>query len=240
MDKTKIYTKQYYENLALNILKKYYPVKFSKCEKCECPDWLCESVGLEVTRAISTSSGELWSFVKKCDGKEFKDINKEMLRKLGFANELTKCTEDYLYETRSLHNGSLTFLLTKDGRYLFLYYTSKMALVNVCLKDIKGAMMEKLEKLNNNYMHAKENDLAIIIEEQLNYIDAEQIIVDDVITSILNDIKTVYSKRYSIVFDTVYVIFFDNVFAIRTNDLHYERIKMLNQDFLSFSKISMA
>ena len=70
MDKKKILNKEYYENFALNALKLYDPDKFSGMEKHESPDWICDNIGLEVTRAISQEDGNLDAFLKIHIGNE--------------------------------------------------------------------------------------------------------------------------------------------------------------------------
>ena len=239
MGKT-IYTKQYYENFALNALKNYYPDKFSEFEKDESPDWTCGSVGLEITRAVTTQDGELDAFIKDCEGKEFSEIRKERLKKLGFATELTKSNGEHLYESRSSKNGLLTFFHAKDGRYLFLCYTSRMELVDECTKDIKHAIEEKLKKLNSNYKHFEENDLAVIVQEQLNYEVADNLIIDGIVKKMLDDIKSVCGDTtYSMVFDMIYVVFYDNLFAVNTKDLCCKRIQISSSEFLSLSRESV-
>ena len=240
MNKKAIYTKQYYENFALNTLKKYHPEKFSEFEKGESPDWICGSVGLEITRAVTTQDGELDAFIKDCEGKEFSEIRKERLKKLGFATELTKSNCEHLYETRSPKKGLLTFLHAKDGRYLFLFYASRMELVDECTNDIKHAIEEKLKKLNSNYKQFEENDLAVIVQEQLNYEIADNLIIDEIVKKLLDDIKSVCGNTtYSIVFDMIYVIFYDNLFAVNTKDFCCKRIQISSSDFLSLSRESV-
>lgn len=240
MEKKAIYTKKYYENLALNVLKKYYPEKFSEFEKSECPDWICGNVGLEITRAISTPDGELDAFIKDCQEKEFTEIRKERLKKLGFATELVKSNTEHLYELRSAKNGVIFFSHAKDGRFLFLLYISRMELVDDCINGIKHAIEEKLKKLNNNYKQLEENDLAIIVQEQLNYNVAENVIIDDIVTKMLNDIKLIYGNpANTIFFDIIYIVFCDNIFVIDTKTYCCKRTKISSSDFLSLSRESV-
>lgn len=239
MKKT-IYTKQYYENFALNVLKKYYPKKFFEFEKHECPDWLCGNIGLEITRAVSTQDGELDAFIKDCFGKEFSAINIEWLNKLGFETELTKSNMDHIYECRSKENGVLGFLHTKDGRYIFLWFISRMATFDDCAKLIINAAEKKLKKLNSNYDRLEENDLAIIVQEQLNCKIANDIIVDDIINKIINGIKLLYSDtKYSSVFDRIFIIFFDNLFTIDAKNFGCKRIQISSNDLLLLSQQSV-
>lgn len=240
MHKKSIYTKQYYENFALNVLKKYFPEKFSEFIKSECPDWVCGNVGLEITRAVTTQDGELDAFIKDCEGKEFSEIKKERLRKLGFSTELNKSNCEHLYETRSSKNGLLTFLHSKDDRYIFFSYISRMELIDECSNDIKHAIEEKLKKLNNNYKQLEENDLAILVQEQLNYEVADNIIIDNIVEKLLDDIKSAYSNTaYSIGFDTIYVVFYDNILAVDTKDSYCNRIKISSSEFCALSQVSV-
>lgn len=240
MSKKTIYTKQYYENFALNVLKKYYPDKFSKFEKHECPDWLCGKVGLEITRAVSTQDGEMDAFIKDCQGKEFSEINAERLMKLGFSVELTKSNCDHFYETRSPKNGLLSFLHTKDNRFIFYCYFSRMGMVNECIDDILYAVKEKLKKLNHNYERLEENDLAILVPEQLNYIGAENIVVSDIIKELSSGIKTVYSETQHVyTFRHIFIVFFDNFFSVDTKTFECNRIEIHGDDLLQLSKESI-
>lgn len=238
MKKT-ICTKQYYENFAINTLKKYFPEKFSKFKKHECPDWLCGNIGLEVTRSISTQDGELDAFINDCQGKEFSAINKQRLRKLGFQTTLTKSNKEYIYETRSRKNGVISFLHTKDNRYIFLFYFSRVDLVENRINDIDAAIEEKLKKLNSNYDKFEENDLAIIVQEQLNYEIGDRTIVNDIAERIIAFIKSLYSdSKYTIVFDYIYVIFMDNIFIIDAASLSCKRILISSEDIYALSKES--
>lgn len=237
--KKKIYTKQYYENFALNTLKKYFPEKFSRFEKHECPDWLCGKIGLEVTRSISTRDGELDAFINDCGGKEFSDIKKEKLKKLGFPTELTKSTVDHLFETRSRKNGVIYFCHTKDDRYLFSAYFSRVDSAENCIVDMHQTVEAKLKKLNGNYDRLEENDLAIIIQEQLNYGVGEDILINEISEKMTAITKKLYSdSKYPIVFDCIYVIFLDNVFTIDAESLSCKRIIISGEDLLSISKES--
>ena len=232
----KIYTKQYYENFALNALKKYYPEKFSECVKSECPDWVCNNVGLGITRAITKKAGKLDAFIKEYIDKEFSEIKKEHLQKLGFADKLTKSNFEYLYETRSPKNGILTFLHAKDGRYILAYHTSHTEVIDDCINNIKHAVEEKLQKLNNNYKRLEENDLAIIVQEQLSYNGIENVIIDDISKKILDNLKNIYNNTtYSIIFDTIYIIFYDNIFAVNTKNFCYEHKKISSDAFHSLA-----
>lgn len=239
MKKKTIYTKQYYENFALNALKKYYPEKFSEFVKNECPDWLCGNIGLEITRAISTSDGELDAFIKDCQGKDFSEIKKERLKKLGFPTVLVKSKTEHLYELRSIQNGTIYFFLAKDGKYLFWLHTSRMGLVDDCTIDIRHAIEEKLKKLNNNYKQLEENDLAIIVQEQLNYEIGDNIIIDGVVKKMLDDIKAVYSDTATTVFDMIYIVFYDNIFAVDTKNFCCQRTQISSSELLSLSQESV-
>lgn len=237
-----IYTKEYHENFALNALKKYYPDKFSDFKKQECPDWVCGKIGLEITRAVSTQDGELDAFIKDCQGKEFFEIKKARLKKLGFDTELTKGDQENIYEVRSLKNGVIGFYHATEDRYIFLYFLSRMEPVDNCTNSIINAVKRKLEKLNNNYDLLEENNLAIIVQEQLDYVGLGNIIIDEVVESIIDKIKSLYSNgntTYANVFENIYIIFCDNMFAICTKDFSYKRTRIPRNAFLSLSQESM-
>lgn len=117
---------------------------------------------------------------------------------------------------------------------------SRMVHIDKCTNDIKHAIEEKLNKLNNNYKQLEENDLAILVQEQLNYEAADNIIIDNIVKKLLNDIKSVCSNTaYSIGFDTIYVVFYDNIFAIDTKNFCCNRIKISSGDFCTLSQESV-
>ena len=77
--------------------------------------------------------------------------------------------------------------------------------VDNCTNSIINAVKRKLEKLNNNYDLLEENNLAIIVQEQLDYVGLGNIIIDEVVESIIDKIKSLYSNgntTYANVFES--------------------------------------
>lgn len=187
-----IYNKDYYEDLAITVLEHYLPDKFYSMIKGECPDWYNDNVGLEVTRALSQKEGNFDGFIKESMHNYYSELSPKRLAKLGFVEEPTS-RDGIWYEQYSKDNGKLYYIKEKSSEELLLKGTTGgFGLFTDCAKAVGYALETKLKK----YTPKAINDLAILVQDQLNTIVLQEEIVTEVaqlvielLRAIITDIK---------------------------------------------------
>ena len=86
-----------------------------------------------------------------------------------------------------------------------------------------------MKKLNSNYCVKSENDLALLVPEQLNYIWEQEYIVNETLETAIDQVRDIYKKKeYEHYFNYLYLIFLDNLFVIDTKEWKFER-KIISQ-----------
>lgn len=232
------YTKDYYENFVKNTLEFYFPKKFYNLQKSECPDWTGEHVGIEVTRALSTNEGSIDAFIKKYHGKKYSELPKRRLENLGFKGEPIKSNIEIFYDQRSKENGTLTYLKLKNNDLILFRHAGGFGLVTDCVGPIIKAVKEKITKLNSHYSINDENDLAVLVQEQLNYLVLQDEIINEVLDKLIENLKKLSKECTFKTFNYLYVIFYDNIFVINLKDYSYNRVIISKDDLLTLSKLS--
>lgn len=231
------YNKDYYEDLAISILEHYLPDKFYSMIKGECPDWYNDKVGLEVTRALSSQEGNFDDFIKKGIHHYYSELSQKRLVQLGFMEEPTS-RDGIWYEQYSKDNGKLFYIKEKSSGELILCYTiGGFGLFTDCAKAVGYAVEAKLKKLRK-YTPKTINDLAILVQDQLNTIVLQEEIVSEVAQAILDEIKGIYLEFNERIFDNIYVIFYDNVICIDAKTFEYQRIVIPNEDYPLLTSIA--
>lgn len=225
-DLYKVLEKDYFEQYAicaLDVLLK----GFSDFQKGESPDYFTDTVGLEVTRAISTVEGKIDAFWREYHDKRLQEIPQKQLKKMGFV-DLPVSEDNILYRQSSKNNGALLYYKPKNTDDLLLFARIG-SLKTISAEDIKNAVDKKLKKLNSNYCVKPENDLALLVPEQLNYIWGQEYIVSETIETAIEQIRNIYKKKeYEHYFNCLYLIFWDNLFVIDTKEWGFER-KIISQ-----------
>ena len=208
--------KFFYESFSKAVLEYFYPEKFSDLQKEEKPDFINDYVGLEIMLALKSHEGELKSFFEKYNNKPYKDLPSRLLKKLGFKT-ITNY-DDIIYIQRSKKNGKLLYFYSKEKEdYILLGHISPLQSNNIAADNIMSSINKKLKKLNSIYKIKKENYLAILVQEQINYCGVEDVCSSEIIRGILKEIKTQdISNKYKYVFDKIYLIFFDKIIIIDT------------------------
>ena len=115
----KVWGKDYFEQYAicaLDVLLK----GFSNFQKGESPDYFTDTVGLEVTRAITTTEGEIDAFWEKYHDKRLQEISQKQLGKMGFVDPPVS-EDNILYRQSSKNNGALLYYKPKNTDDLLLF-----------------------------------------------------------------------------------------------------------------------
>lgn len=228
--------KKFYEQYAictLDVLLK----GFSNFQKGESPDYFNESVGLEITRAISTAEGEIDAFFTKYCNKFLTEINQEQLKKLGFV-EYPSSENGIYYQQRNKKNDVLLYYKPKNTDDLLLCAHMNL-LKPISSEDIRNAVDKKIKKLNSNYCVKPKNDLVLLVSEQLNYICNKEYFVNKIVRTYIEQIKGIYDdEKYTLYFDNLYLIFWDNLFVIDTKKWTLDQ-KTISQENLNeiYSKL---
>ena len=195
------YNKEYFEKYALLSLVYCYDDKLHSMKKHERPDWIDEnrSIGLEVTRALSSTDGEINSIINRYFGKGYSP--EEIINK---ANRELKCNKD--------------MFKIADG----FCYVEK----NVNYSDVKQLIIDtintKISKLNSHYDKFNKNWLYVFADNSLlDDGDIEEIILK------INNIgdNSSFDKIFINIIDKIYVIE-DNLYSkIDVTDSELARIK---------------
>ena len=210
------YKKDFYEEFAKVVLQHFYSEKFENLIKGESPDFCNKNVGLEVTRAISTSDGEFDSFLKNNLGKKLSDISDGFLKKLGFKESPVATGKGaMLYAQQSKKNGTLWYFNDyKHSAFILCGATSRLEDLTVGAKEIVEKVINKTKKLNDNYERKNENDLVVLVQEQLDYIVGADDIKNSLLTECIERLKLAYRESYPYKFNYLYLLFYDNLFVI--------------------------
>ena len=127
------------------------------------------------------------------------------------------------YRQSSKNNGTLLYYRPKNTENLLLFARIG-SLKTISAEDVKNAVDKKLKKLNSNYCVKPENDLALLVPEQLNYICVERDIVKETLEAAIEQIRNIYNKKeYAYYFNYLYLIFLDNLFVINTKEWKFKR-----------------
>ncbi|MDD6665443.1 MAG: hypothetical protein PUE48_03775 [Eubacterium coprostanoligenes] len=229
-----MWSKEEYEKYAISVLGLFYP-EIINMIKGESPDYNNTSIGIEVTRAITTKNGEVDAFWKKHNGMRFRDLSQKQLKKMGFnVLPVQVDSRDLLYVQKSFQNGSLYYYKEKgtDELILFIYF-GRLTSNETTSDDIMRAISVKLKKLNNNYKLFSRNDLCILIQEQLNYCACQEEIIDDLMDLVISSVKRLINKsNQNKKYDNIFLLFLDNLFRISTETWEYER-NVITQDCIN-------
>ncbi len=229
-----MWSKEEYEKYAISVLGLFYP-EIINMIKGESPDYNNTSIGIEVTRAITTKNGEVDAFWKKHNGMRFQDLSQKQLKKMGFnVLPVQVDSRDLLYVQKSFQNGSLYYYKEKgtDELILFIYF-GRLTSNEATSDDIMRAISVKLKKLNNNYKLFSRNDLCILIQEQLNYCACQEEIIDDLMGLVISSVKRLINKsNQNKKYDNIFLLFLDNLFRISTETWEYER-NVITQDCIN-------
>ena len=195
------YNKEYFEKYALLSLVYCYDDKLQSMKKHERPDWIDEnrSIGLEVTRALSSTDGEINSIINRYFGKGYSP--EEIINK---ANNELKCNKDMFKSA----NG--------------LCYVVK----SVNYSDVKQLIIDtintKISKFNSHYDKFNENWLYVFADSSLlDDGDIEEIILK------MNNIgdNSSFDKIFINIIDKIYVIEDNSYSKIDVTDSELARIK---------------
>lgn len=231
--------KDSYENFAKNALAYYFPDKFLNLQKFECPDWVNEKVGVEVTRAITANEGCVDAFFKNNKGKKYVELAQKELKKMGFNTAPLKSNVTVFHDQRSKSNGTLSYIKNKEGDLILFALTGGFELISDCSISITNAVKNKLEKLNSHYLIKNENDLVVLIDEQLNYLVGQDEIIAETLDKIIMRLWVLKKERKGkMEFDYIYLMFFDNIFVVNFKTLDYTRTIISSECLLTLSQIS--
>jgi hypothetical protein len=164
MKKVAKFNDTYYEIYSLLTLKYYWDNYSPTFVKCECPDWISniDSIGIEVTRAISESDGIFYSLANKKI--PLKNIGKQKAFKGEFKDKYLSPTksfesnkekinvfkERYISKLEKLNKNYAVF--NKNILYLFYDLMANENDINI--------LFDEILKINNSY--CKKFDLAFI------------------------------------------------------------------------------
>lgn len=195
------YNKEYFEKYALLSLVYCYDDKLHSMKKHERPDWIDEnrSIGLEVTRALSSTDGERESIIERyfCKGYTPEEIINKANCELKYNKDMFKIADGFCYVEK-----------------------------NVNYSDVKQLIIDtintKISKLNSNYDKFNKNWLYVFTDSSLlDDGDIEEIILK------INNIagNSSFDKIFINIIDKIYVIE-DNLYSkIDVTDSELARIK---------------
>jgi len=236
-----IFNKNYYETLAKLILETIPNRKIVNLIQGDRPDLLNDSIGVEVTRAISTRNGEIDGFIMNNIKSKYSELPEKQLIKLGFVSSPEQVYFSDLYTQYSPKHGMLYYI--KSGNDLLLLgFLGKMSESEETIKSICKSIVSKVRKMEN-YEQRPENDLAIIVNEQLNYIGFEDETINTMKSQLLEMLKRIVKEKeqHKMMFDKVFIIFLDNLFEIECCNMncnHYSIPKEKMELFLKEAAIN--
>ena len=150
-------------------------------------------VGLEVTRAMSENEGNLSNFVDEHKGKPYDVLSLTRLKKLGFSDKPVADGEIF-YVQCSSNNGKLRYIKNPTtGKLVVHSYWTPVTTSKDTVSAICHSIATKIEKLSTHYATKKENDLAILNEEQLNFIGVEV----EFATGFMNELMAEFGQQFS-------------------------------------------
>lgn len=215
MNKSKA-DKEYVESLCKVTLEMFYPQKFSDLIKSESPDFYNDKYFVEVRRIILNDKAEFHSLYKKYVDKDFNEIPKPWLEKLGFNLKDFKINgEEILLSIDSNKVGSLFLLKNKNGKYNLCGLMDKSSTDDISDLIFDG-LCEKLTKLQK-YQKGDENDIFFYVEDFMYFQGFS--CFGQIISHLKEKIKNsdIFTK-YSCIFDFIYLLFNDSltVFNLKT------------------------
>lgn len=225
---------KYYESFCKKILEIKYN-KFINLEIKDRPDIVGNNIGIEVTRAIKMDDAHILSFFNKYKDLFYEDLPIKELQSMGF-NTAPKVNESnqVFYSQRNNKLGELVYILDKKtNKFKLSAYLSKSEpdFVSLLIKSIITSIEMKLIKLNKNYDYFEENDLAIILDEQINYFFSKDIIAC-LFEKLIMKIKEIYQlSKYKFYFHYIYVIFLDEIIEISTKEWLYKSQDITQHDW---------
>lgn len=165
----------------------------------------------------------------------YEDLPIKELQSMGF-NTVPKVNESnqVFYSQRNNKLGELVYILDKKtNKFKLSAYLSKSEpdFVSLLIKSIITSIETKLIKLNKNYDYFEENDLAIILDEQINYFFSKDIIAC-LFEKLIMKIKEIYQlSEYKFYFHYIYVIFLDEIIEISTKEWLYKSQDITQHDW---------
>ena len=110
----KMWSTKEYENYAISVIAIFYP-EYKNVIKEECPDFLNDNIGIEITRALTRKDGEMDAFWRKNQNCGFQELSKKQLKKLGFGNLLLPLdSKGVFFSQQSQENGRLIYYKQKS------------------------------------------------------------------------------------------------------------------------------
>ena len=208
------------EKYAYSILRALLN-NFPEMNHVDLPDYSSDRVGLEITKALLPEDGEYAAFLEQFMNKPYSSIPKKRLTSLGFNDEPSYNRDINCLVHRSENGISLYYsYMPETNDYVLSCAVGRVRDRNDLVTVIKGAVSDKLMKLNRNYVQKETNYLALIIEKTAdfktmsdNLLDSELNILRKVIYDLYKD-----SEDLKYHYDSVYVIFWDVLIVISSTD----------------------
>jgi hypothetical protein len=233
MKENKENTNKYYEIFCMLCLKKFFGDKFSDLTHSDRPDLISPNIGVEVTRATIHTNEDLDAFIKKNFKVAYSSLNQKKLKKFGFTDKPESDCKNIFYRQKSKEHGILLYIKKQNTDEVLLFgHFDSFGTINCCIANIIKSAQKKLQKLNNkDFKKLKENDLALIVNEQLDYKDNLST-GKELINLAINALKIVYEKNlYKKTFDFIYILFLDQIFEINTLTWDYIVYSLSENEF---------
>lgn len=233
-------SKQFIENLVKNAIGFFYGNDFNHLKKFEHPDWISDSIGLEIRQSFDESLGEYNAFINNHLGTELDQKSLKSLVHFGFPSLDLNEKNKRIIELRSDKYGLITLIKLKNkSEFTLVGAVEKPAYMSNDFIYLKKALRDKLSKLNCHYLLRGENDLGLFMPVQTSYLYANGIINDYYFNNLIDAIDCVYSeKKYKIYFNYIFILFLDCLIKIDPTNLCYDQRKIDNELFITLTKES--
>ena len=233
-------SKQFIENLVKNAIGFFYDNDFNHLNKSENPDWISNSIGLEIRQSFDESLGEYNAFINSHIGTELDQKSLKSLMHFGFPSANLNEKDKRIIELRSDKYGLITLIKLKNkGEFTLAGAIGKAVYMSDDFIYLKKALRDKLTKLNCHYTLREENDLGLFMPVQTSYLYANGIINDYYFKNLINAIDCVYAeKKHKIYFNYIFILFLDCLIKIDPTNLCYEQRIINNKLFITLTKKS--
>lgn len=230
-----MWSKEDFEKNGIYILGEHYN-KYKGLYKGESPDYYNDLIGIEITRAISTESGEMDAFWRNNHDQSFSSLSSKQLKKLGFKDcPLAVDSSETIFMQKSECNGTLYYFKASDASDMVLAGYIGVVKTDESSSDvIQSSVSSKLKKLNDHYRIKDENSLLILIHEQTDFLYCKDEIISIMMDEIIISIKKEYNNDYCRYFDKIFLVFIDVLLAIDTNSWEYKETKISQRQIDSF------
>lgn len=210
--------KDYFEILALKILKEYQNIDIKKLIHDEKPDWqnLSDSIGIEITRnAIGTQFwSELEQVKKPVSDKNIEKFNNRFKKNGG--NVITIEQARKIFNDKDIKDG-----FGFNDKYLYIIPS-----YNDDFSEVNRGLNKKLKKLNEIYKEMKDNRLFIF-----STIHTNKEMIENELQNIIN-IQNGKKRKFNI----VYVCLLYELIVFNLNENNWKCIQMNKDVFYKLSE----